>query len=175
MPTTSVSPKLIAVINEAVERAVAATRVAQADNAKSLYKQAERRLYALPHLLEKAEEDQARLEEMRESGSIQGKSKSIVRFTAGGLRTDPEEMFEAVMNNLQARMAADRQEIETVQKALKSIERDAYYLAVPARYFDGRADWEVAEELHCDDSTVRRNRARLVRVVAIRLYGAAAV
>lgn len=175
MPTTPVSPKLIAVINEAVERAVAATRIAQADNAKSLYKQTERRLYALPHLLEKAKEDQARLEEMRDSGSVQGKSKSIIRFTAGGLRTDPEEMFEAVMNDLLARMAADRQEVETVQKALKSIERDAYYPAVPARYFDGRADWEVAEELHCDDSTVRRNRARLVRIVAIRLYGVAAV
>jgi len=98
-----------------------------------------------------------------------------VRFTAGGLRADPEEMFEAVMNDLKARMAADRQEIETMQKALPSIERDAYYHAVPARYFDGRADWEVAEELHCDDSTVRRNRARLVRIVAIRLYGVQAV
>lgn len=175
MPTNPLPKNVIAVINEAVERAVAATRVAQADNAKSLYKQTERRLYALPHLIDKAEEDNARLSEMRESGSIQGKSKSIVRFSAGGLRADPEEMYEAVMNDLQARMAADQQEIETVQKALKSIERDAYYPTVPARYFDGHPDWKAAEELHCDDSTVRRNRARLVRIVAIRLYGVIAV
>jgi hypothetical protein len=175
MPNESLSPKLIAVINEAVERAITATRVTQADNTKSVYKQTERRLYALPHLLEKAEEDKSRLEEMQESGTIQGHSLSIVRFTAGGLRADPEDMFEAVMNDLQARMAADQYEIDEMQRALKSIERDAYYPAVPARYFDGRADWEVAEELHCDDSTVRRNRARLVRIVAIRLYGVIAV
>jgi len=112
---------------------------------------------------------------MQESGTVQGKSQSIVRFTSGGLRADPEEMLEAVINDLIARMAADRQEIDTVQKALKSIERDSYYAAVPARYFDGRADWEVADELHCDESTVRRNRARLVRIASIRLYGAIAV
>jgi hypothetical protein len=175
MPTNQLSPKLLAVINEAVERAVAATRASQADNSKNIYKQTERRLYALPHLQEKAEEDAARLEEMQESGTVQGKSKSIVRFTAGGVRADPEEMFEAVMNDLKARMAADRQEIDEVQKALSSVERDTYYPTVPARYFDGRADWEVAEELHCDDSTVRRNRARLVRIVAIRLYGIIAI
>ena len=175
MPTNSVSPKIAAVINEAVERAVAAMRVSQVDNAKSIYKQTERRLYALPHLLEKAVEDAARLEEMQDSGAVQGKSRSIVRFTAGGVRVDPEEMFEAVMNDLQARMAADRQEIDTVQKALKSIERDTYYPAVPARYFDGKADWEVAEEMRCDERTVRRNRSRLVRVIAIRLYGVEAI
>jgi len=70
MPANSVSPKITTVINEAVERAVAATRVSQADNAKSIYKQTERRLYALPHLLEKAEEDEARLAEMQESGTV---------------------------------------------------------------------------------------------------------
>jgi hypothetical protein len=164
-----------AIIDKAIERALAATRVMQTDNTKSVYKQTERRLYALPHLLEKAEEDKERLEEMQESGTLQGKSMSIVRFTAGGLRADPEDMFESVVTDLQAHMAADLQEINEMQKALRSIERDSYYPTVEARYFKGCADWEVAEQLQCDESTVRRNRSRLVRIVSIRLYGVEAV
>lgn len=174
MPNDQLSLKLLTVINEAVERAVAATRTAQAGEAKDIYKQTERRLYAYPHLLEKLQDDAARLADM-EAGILQGKSKGIVRFSQSGVRVDPEEMAEAVMNDLRARMAMDRQEVETIQKALKAIERDAYFVTVPARYFDGRVDWEMAEALQCDESTVRRNRSRLVRIVAIRLYGAIAV
>ncbi|MEA4928492.1 MAG: hypothetical protein VB104_07425 [Candidatus Limiplasma sp.] len=174
MPNEQLSPKLLAVINEAVERAVAATRIAQATEAKDYYKQTERRLYAYPHLLEKVQDDIARLTDL-EAGILQKKSKSLVRFSPSGVRVDPEEMAEAMMNDLRAHMAMDKQEVETIQKALKSIERDTYFATVLARYFDGRADWEVAEELHCDESTVRRNRARLVRIVAIRIFGAPAM
>lgn len=174
MPNEQLSPRLLAVINEAVERAVTATRLVQVDNAKSIYKQTERRLYAYPHLLEKLQDDADRLADM-EAGIIQGRSTSIVRFSPSGVRVDPEEMAAAMRDDLRAHMAMDRQEVETIQKALKSLERDAYFVTVPARYFDGRADWEVAEELHCDDSTVRRNRARLVRILSIRLFGVIAI
>ena len=174
MPNLQLSPKLITVINEAVERAVAATRIAQATEAKDYYKQTERRLYAYPHLLEKVQDDIARLTDL-EAGITQDHSISIVRFSPSGVRADPEEMFEAVVADMRARLARDQQEVETIQKALRGIERDAYFSTVPARYFNGRADWEVAEELHCDESTIRRNRARLVRVVAIRLYGSMAI
>ena len=174
MPNEAISPKLIAIINEAVERAVASTRIAQSDNAKGIYKQTERRLYAYPYLLEKIQDDTARLSDM-EAGIRQEKSRSLVRYSPSGVRVDPEDMAEAIIRDLRAHLDMDKQEVETIQKALKSIERDAYFSTVPARYFDGRADWEMAEELHCDESTIRRNRARLVRVVAIRLYGLMAV
>jgi len=174
MPNEQLSPKLMAVINEAVERAVAATRTAQATEAKDIYKQTERRLYAYPHLLEKVQDNIARLTDL-EAGITQGHSTSIVRFSPSGVRVDPDDMLEAILCDARARLSRDQQEVEVIQKALKGIERDAYFATVPARYFDGRADWQVADELHCDDSTVRRNRARLVRVITIRLYGVAAV
>ena len=174
MPNEQLNPKLLSVINVAVERAVAATRTAQATEAKDIYKQTERRLYAYPHLLEKVQDDIARLTDL-EAGITQDHSISIVRFSPSGVRADPEEMYEALLCDMRARLARDQQEVETIQKALRGIERDAYFAAVPARYFDGRADWEVAEELHCDESTVRRNRSRLVRIVSIRLFGSIAV
>ena len=174
MPNEQLSPKLISVITEAVERAVAATRTAQATEAKDIYKQTERRLYAYPHLLAKVQDDIARLTDL-EAGITQDHSISIVRFSPSGVRADPEEMYEAILSDMRARLARDQQEVEEIQKALHSIERDFYFRTVAARYFEGRADWEVAEQHHCDDSTVRRNRARLVRVIAIRLYGVQAI
>ena len=174
MPNEQVSLKLIAVINEAVERAVAATRTAQAAEAKDIYKQTERRLYAYPHLLEKVQDDIARLTDM-EAGIAQGRSTGIVRFSVSGRRVDPEEMQEAILQDMRARLARDQQKVDTIQKALKSIERDYYFQAVPDKYFNGKPDWEIGEILSCDERTIRRNRARLVRIVAIRLYGAEAV
>ncbi|MEG1777135.1 MAG: hypothetical protein RR367_11520 [Clostridia bacterium] len=168
------SPQLLLAIDEAVKRAVSAVRVAQIDDTRNLYRQTERRLYAFHHLREKVMMDSCRLADMKE-GYQQNKSKSIVRFSASGIRTDPEEMYEAIERDLAARIASDQQEIDEVMSAVKGVEGDSYYRTVPARYFEGSRDWEVAAELHCDDSTVRRNRARLVRIIAIRLYGVAAI
>ncbi len=172
--TAPLSPRILAAIDEAVKRAIAASRVAQIEDTRNCYRQTERRLYALPHLQEKASQDGDRLADMRD-GLSQNKSKSILRFSASGVRVDPEDMFDALMQDLAARIARDQQEIDEVMNAVKSVEGDSYYRTVPARYFEGKRDWEVAEEIHCDESTVRRNRARLVRIVAIRLYGVAAI
>lgn len=168
------SPQILSAIDEAVKRAIAAMRVAQIEDTRNLYRQTERRLYALPHLRDKVSQDSDRLADMRE-GYLQSKSKSIVRFSASGVRADPEEMYEALEKDLAARVANDQQEIDEVMNAVKGVADDIYYRTVTARYFEGKRDWEVAEELHCDDSTVRRNRARLVRIIAIRLYGVAAI
>ena len=72
-------------------------------------------------------------------------------------------------------MLADEHEIETMKKALKQIENDTYYLAVKGKYLDGLSDDEIARAISCDPSTVRRNRGRLVRVLAVWLYSAEAV
>jgi hypothetical protein len=172
---TSITPEVRQVIDEAVKRTVAAMVVAREDNTKTVYKQTEGRLYAYPHLLEKVKQDRARLENMLADGHGQERSKSLVRFTGSGLRLDPEEMYEAVLHDLQARVARDQAEVDEIQSALHSIEGDAYFQTVPARYFNGIIDFDVADQLHCDESTVRRNRARLVRIVAVRLYGVQAI
>ena len=39
------------------------------------------------------------------------------------------------------------------------------------KYFDNVKDADAALRLRCDPATVRRNRRRLVRRLALRLYG----
>ena len=39
------------------------------------------------------------------------------------------------------------------------------------KYFRGMREADIAEKLLCDPATIRRNRARLIKRLALRLYG----
>ena len=97
----------------------------------------ERRLYALPIIRERIEDNR-------------------------------EELTE---RELRARLAADEREVRKMQHALRSIGEDPYYLTIELKYFDNVKDADAALRLRCDPATVRRNRRRLVRRLALRLYG----
>lgn len=72
-------------------------------------------------------------------------------------------------------LAADRYEIETLERALATVQGDAYYQALSGKYLDDVDDRDIAEALECDTSTVWRHRKRLVQRVAVWLYGAEAL
>jgi hypothetical protein len=170
---------LDAIIKKAVEAALQAGRAAQRAESLEPYKQTERRLYALPHLEEKIAADKENLEFYTQSGEgftfHQGTSKSIVRFERTGYRVSQEDIREAMIKDLESRIAADEEEVQVVRAALRAIEADYYFPAVEGKYLLGKDDDNIGEDLACDASTVRRNRGRLVRIVAIRLYGIIAI
>lgn len=157
-----------------IQKAVNAGRAQGMSIAKDAYKATERRLYALPVLRQKVEDDKEKLEQIKTHGAPE-RSKSIVRFSRTGYRLTPEEMLEANIKYLEATIAADEYEIECVEKALTAIEADTYYETVKGKYIDGRSDEQIAETIPCDYTTVWRNRKRLVQKVAVMLYGAQAV
>jgi len=157
-----------------IQRAVNAGRVQGGSIAKDAYKATERRLYALPVLRIKVKDDREKLEQIRTNGAPE-RSKSIVRFSRTGYRISPEEMLEAIIKDLSATIAADEYEIETIEKALRLIEADAYYLTVEGKYIQGLADEEIAERIPCDTTTVWRNRKRLVQTISTWLYGSVSV
>ena len=155
-------------VEEIIQLAVMAGRVAAEHTAKDTYKATERRLYAVPALRQKVEDDRERLAELRKYGP-RGKSKSIVRFQS------PEEIFEVIVRDMEATIAADTYELEIMENALAYIQDDDYYVTVTGRYLEELPDEEVAEKIPCDTSTVWRNRKRLVQRISVLLYGAAAV
>lgn len=161
-------------IRRAVDAGMAAGRTQAEHAAVDAYRAAERRLYALPTLVRKVENDKQRLNELEETGAP-AKSRDIVRFTRSGVRLTPEEILEALIADIKASIAADEHEIETILKALKNIEDDMYYVAVKGRYFEDICDEEIANSIPCDTRTVRRHRSRLVRIVTIWLYGSRAI
>ena len=169
------SQKIISLIDESVRRAITAMIVEHRKITDDAYKQTVARLEALEAIKASLEDSIAKLEAMREEGRIQGKSKSIIRYSAPGIRVDPEQMFEAVCQSLEAHIAADQQEVNEMERALGYIADDLYFPVIQERYFSGKTDEEISVKLNCDVSTVRRNRGRLVRKLSIRLYGSQAI
>lgn len=161
-------------IRAIIVEAVQAGRVSAGHTAKDAFKATERRLYALPTLLQKQAEDKDKLEEFLKYGPKE-RSKSITRFIKTGVRMTPEEIWEAVLTDMQATIAADEHEINTMERALEVIQDDAYYQTVVGRYIDNLPDEDVAKLIPCDTSTVWRNRKRLVQRLAVWLYGADAL
>lgn len=157
-----------------IQKAVNAGRVQGSNVAKDAYKATERRLYALPVLRAKVIDDREKLEQIKTHGAPE-RSKSIVRFSRTGYRLTPEEMLDAIIQDLKATIAADEYEIETLEKALRLIEGDAYYLTIKGKYIDGLTDDVIAERIPCDTTTVWRNRKRLVQTISTWLYGSVSV
>ena len=150
-------------IRDIIMQAVEAGRISAERTAKDAFKATERRLYGLPTLKIKLEDDLERV------------SKSITRFIKNGNRLSPDEIWEAVLMDMEATIAADRYEIETLERALATVRDDPYYRALSGKYLDDVDDRDIAEDLECDTSTVWRHRKRLVQRVAVWLYGAEAL
>jgi hypothetical protein len=167
-------PFMQPIIQATIDSTLQAKRLDAEKTMKDTYKATERRLYALPILKEKVEYDRGRIDSLDEH-DLPDKSKSIVRFQKSGVRLAPDEIIEAVKQNLAADIAADLTEIDKMEKALEVIQNDSYYLAVKGKYLLGLSDDQIAECIPCDPSTVRRNRGRLIRKVAIWLYGTLAI
>ena len=161
-------------IDTIIKRAVEAGRISAERAPRDACKATERRLYALPLLREKLADDLERLEELQQYGPRE-KSKSVTRFMKEGVRLSRDEIFEATVLNLEAEIARDRHEIEAIQKALETIAGDPYYMTVSGRYVDGMADEDIAAAIPCEQTTVWRNRKRLIQRLSIRFFGADAL
>ena len=167
-------PDIDDVINKAIARAVEAGRISAERTAKDAFKATERRLYALPILRQRLEDNRERLAELEEYGP-RGRSKSITRFQKSGVRLSPDEIYDAIHADMVATIDADEYEIADMERALAVVADDEYYQTVTGRYFEKLPDEQVAELIPCDTSTVWRNRKRLVQQIAVWLYGADAV
>lgn len=140
---------------------------------QAAYAATEKRLYALPILRERIEDNREELMELENLGveAARQHCSSLVRLIRPGMRLSPEEVHAAQLAELRSRLAADEREVRKMQNALNAVKEDPYFSTIALKYFDGVKDAQAAEELHCDPATVRRNRNRLVKRIALRLYG----
>ena len=69
---------------------------------------------------------------------------------------------------MEATIAADQYEIDTVEKALSHVKDDPFYSAIEAKYFEGLDDEDVAEDLNC--GTTQLILSRLVDTLSQRYH-----
>lgn len=162
------------IIKKAVNEGINAGRREAERKPLNAYKETERRLYALPDIIEKVKRDKAYLEDLQTHG-LPRRRADIIRFKKSGVRLSDDEIKDALIQDIQARIAADEYEIQVMEEAMAPLKDDPYFLAVSGRYFDRMSDEEIAAKIPCAERTVRRNRGILVRRIAVRLYGAGAL
>ncbi len=155
----------------------AAARLAISADERDPYTQAEGRLYALPMIRARLECSRDERDELASLGieALREHSRSLVRLLSPSMRLTPEEIHEAQLAELGARIAADEREVGYMERALAYIEEHPYFEIIKLKYFKCMTDAAIAERLSCDVSTIRRNRKRLVQSVALFLYGSAAL
>ncbi len=157
-------------IEEIIQKAVFATRLAAERETKDTFKATEARLYAYPILKMRIKDKREELQEIKTIGTRK-KSKSIVRYQKNGVRLTEEEIAEAVTKDIEAQIAGDEKECETIERAISFISGDPYQDLIKYKYFEGKRDDEIGENLHCDARTVRNHKSRLVNRISVFLYG----
>lgn len=161
--------------NRTVEKAFKAGYGFARQEAKDCFRDTEKRLYDYPVLKENVEKYKLDIEDLKKE-KYTDRAKDIVRMSlgAGGTRLSREEKQATKIMNVEAKVERDSAEIDEIDYALNSIQDDEYYMVIEYKYFDRLKDTDIAENMACDESTVRRHKNRLVHRLAVKLHGAAA-
>lgn len=144
--------------------------------AKQPYKMTERRLRAYPILKENIKRYKMDIDDIRHEDM--GKSADIIMFQANSGMSperDLEELRQEKIFGLTEKIYRDTKEIEEIDVALQSVKANPYYQIIPLTYFEGKQQEAVAQAMHCDKTTVWRNRQKLVTQMSVVLYGADAI
>ena len=160
-------------VTEVITTGVLVGMQAAKNEVKNVFKQTELRLYAYPELKKNIDKYLADIEDLECESP--GRSKDIVFYRTGSSRLTADEIQEARIMVIKGKINRDQNEINEIDFALEAIGKDEYYQVIAMKYFEGKNDDEIAEIISCDPSTVRRNKSRLIRRIAVKLYGAQAV
>lgn len=142
------------------------------------YKATEARLYAYPVLLENIKRYKLDIRDLKKEKNTE-KSKDITCWSgASGIRLTPEEKQQARIMAVEVKLARDQAEVDKIDRILNRLEisegtdavdiiRQAYFFCVPLD--------DIALREGVSLSTIQRRRTRLVRQLALMLYGAEAL
>lgn len=82
----------------------------------------------------------------------------------------PEESVEAAVRSVEASVHGTVQVINLIEKCMSALKNDPYYDILEMRYFEGRTLEDIGVYFGCDHTTISRNKNRLVRELAMRLF-----
>jgi DNA-directed RNA polymerase specialized sigma subunit len=82
----------------------------------------------------------------------------------------PEDAVEDAVRNVERSVHDTVQAIALIDKCMAMLKNDPYYDILPMRYFEGRTLEDIGVYFGCDHTTISRNKNRLVRELAMRLF-----
>ena len=161
-------------VKEIIHMAVAAQRMENERKVDDTFRATEKRLYAYPVIKMRIENAREKITDIRKNG-LPNRSVLAIRHQKHKVCLSPEDLEEDTIHDLEAQIAVDENEIETVNKALALIKNDPYEEIIGLYYFQQMSREDVAGYLSYDPATVTRHKNRMVSRMEVFLYGAAAV
>lgn len=183
------------IIYEAVQKAIEVGRKIERLQSKKkgnpYFEDAERRLRAYPDLKIKAERITRDIEDLKKEiveykklGEIQDRSKDIVFLTPhGGEKISLIERKEALILDKELDLKQTQREIREIEEIIEILSwqdrkrtiPEPWIKTITLKYFEGMKDDDIAERLHCDKTTIWRNRGRIMNRLLTLWYGIEAV
>lgn len=147
--------------------------VKQSANEKTAYQKTEQLLYNYRGFKRIVAERQQEIDEIRKYGVPKSCGTMGDRVQGGTVQSGlvlPEESVEAAVHRVEASVQGTVQAIALIDKCMAMISGDPYFEIIPKIYFDGRTQEDLSLDLKCTQKTISKNKSRLVRELAMRLF-----
>ena len=140
---------------------------------RTAYQKTEQLLYNYMGFKKIVEERQLEIAELREFGVPQ-KCGGVTEYVQkGGMPCGivlPEESVENAVRTVQESVRDTVRVIALIDKCMTALRFDPYYKVLEMRYFEGRTQEDIAVSFGCNQATIARNKSRLVKELAMRLF-----
>lgn len=139
---------------------------------RTAYQKCEQLLYTYMGFKRIVDECNQEIAELREFGVP--KNNGVSEFVQkGGMPCGivlPEESVENAVRAVQERVRETVRVIALIDKNMAALRFDPYYKVLEMRYFEGRTQEDIAVSFGCNQATIARNKSRLVKELAMRLF-----
>lgn len=137
----------------------------------SYYKRVELLLYNYNNLKEALKNKDEDINYIKENG-LPEKSGSIVVYQTGGGNVTGQERYSLLIEKYELEKLETLRELNRINNALDKIKDDKYYLVIEKKYLSNKkyTEEEIAEELNKDQSTITRNKKRLINTIKTILF-----
>lgn len=160
------------VANAVVKALEGKTASANSKTEKTAYQRTEQLLYNYLGFKRIVAERMQEIDDLRKYGVP--KNCAVTEYVQkGGLPHGlvlEEESVEDAVRNVQRSVEGTVQAIALIDKCMAALRTDPYYSILEMRYFEGRTQEDIAATLGCNQTTVARNKSRLVKELAMRLF-----
>ena len=140
---------------------------------KTAYQKTEQLLFNYNGFNRIVAEKKQEIEDLRKFG-VPKKCGGVTEFVQkGGLPQGivlEDESVEDAVRSVQRSVQDIVQVINKIDNAMCVLRSDPYYPILEMRYFEGRTQEDIALELKCSQQNVSKNKSRLVKELAMRLF-----
>ena len=143
-------------------------------NEKTAYQKCEQLLFNYNGFKRIVADKKQEIADLRRYG-VPGKSASAGGERVCSSRTNvgivlPEDAVEDAVRQVEKSYKSVVEAINLIDNGLSKIKNDPYYQVIPMRYFEGRTLEDIGVTFGCEHSTISRNKARLVKELALWLF-----